>query len=143
MLASSPPPHSLTADLLADAELNPLHVSADGMPSTPEQGRHGPAEIPEGIREFLRTVADPTRLRILQELRCGEACVTTLCKRLNLAQPTISHHLGLLRAMALVTSRRSGKNICYALDSRHVRIESPDGVWIEYPGASIRLALPH
>jgi DNA-binding transcriptional ArsR family regulator len=66
----------------------------------------------------MRILAEPTRLRVLQLLRPGELNVSSLCEHLGLAQPTVSHHLGLLRDEGLVTSRREGKHVFYALN-RH------------------------
>lgn len=64
----------------------------------------------------LRLVADPTRLQILALLQPGEKNVTALCDRLGLAQPTVSHHLGLMRTARLLVTRRAGKQIFYALN---------------------------
>ena len=63
-------------------------------------------------------LGDPTRVRILLLLCRGEQNVTRLCATLKLPQPTVSHHLGLLRRGGLLASRRDGKSIFYALDGR-------------------------
>ena len=63
----------------------------------------------------LRAVADQTRLRILRSLLSGEKCVLDLSDALGLEQPTVSHHLGLLRSAKLVTTRREGKRVVYAV----------------------------
>jgi ArsR family transcriptional regulator len=65
--------------------------------------------------ERLRAVADETRLRILRTLLAGEKCVLELGAALGLEQPTVSHHLGLLRRARLVTARREGKRVVYAV----------------------------
>lgn len=46
----------------------------------------------------------------------GEMHVTELCKNLRLPQPTVSHHLGLLRMHGLVRNRRNGKQVFYSID---------------------------
>jgi DNA-binding transcriptional ArsR family regulator len=69
---------------------------------------------------LLRTLSDPTRLRLLGVLQQGEHNVTGLCQRLELPQPTISHHLGLLRSAGLVSNRRDGKQVFYSLNGRAV-----------------------
>lgn len=74
----------------------------------------------------LRAVADETRLRILRTLLVGEKCVTELAKALRLEQPTVSHHLGLLRQAGLVAARRKGKRVVYAV-SPEVRPGDGDG----------------
>jgi len=61
-------------------------------------------------------LSDQTRLGILQLLTAGPRNVTTLCKRLGLKQPTISHHLGLLRMGRLVIGARAGKSVIYTVD---------------------------
>ena len=43
-----------------------------------------------------------------------EINVSELCKKLRLPQPTVSHHLGILRSGDLVNSRRAGKEVYYS-----------------------------
>ena len=69
---------------------------------------------------MLRTLSDPTRLRLLSVLRDGEQSVTSLCSELQLAQPTVSHHLGRLRMARLVANRRDGKQVFYSLNGEVV-----------------------
>ncbi len=69
---------------------------------------------------LLRTLSDPTRLRLLSALQDGEHSVTALCDQLQLAQPTISHHLGRLRLARLVANRRDGKQVFYSLNGEMV-----------------------
>ncbi len=73
---------------------------------------------------LLRTVSDPTRLRLLGVLQDGELNVTALCRALGLPQPTVSHHLALLREAGLVANRRCGKQVFYSLNGEVV---SPPG----------------
>ncbi len=69
---------------------------------------------------MLRTLSDPTRLRLLSILQDGEQSVTALCDELQLAQPTVSHHLGRLRSARLVAHRRAGKHVFYSLNGELV-----------------------
>ncbi len=69
---------------------------------------------------LLRTLSDPTRLRLLAALQDGEHSVTALCDQLQLAQPTVSHHLGRLRSARLVANRRDGKQVFYSLNGEMV-----------------------
>jgi ArsR family transcriptional regulator len=69
---------------------------------------------------MLRTLSDPTRLRLLSVLGAGELSVSALCDRLHLAQPTVSHHLGRLRTARLVANRRAGKQVFYSLNDELV-----------------------
>src|SRR5262245_59535990 len=59
---------------------------------------------------LLKALADPTRLRILSLLSRheGEVCVFQIVVSFTLEQPTISHHLRILRDMGLVDYRKKG-----------------------------------
>ena len=69
------------------------------------------------LSSLFRLLSDKTRLSILLKLCDGERNVTSLCEDLQLPQPTVSHHLGLLRMNNLVGNRRSGKQVFYTLSS--------------------------
>ena len=73
------------------------------------------AGIACALAPVMSALADKTRLTILMELTNGEQNVTDLVVKLALPQPTVSHHLSLLRFNRLVTPRRSGKRIHYTL----------------------------
>jgi DNA-binding transcriptional ArsR family regulator len=70
------------------------------------------------LTELFRLLSDRTRLAILLLLREGEQNVTALCEQLKLPQPTVSHHLGLLRMNNLIDNRRAGKQVYYGLSGR-------------------------
>ena len=65
--------------------------------------------------DICKTLADPTRLMILHELRDGELSVSELISRLNLPQSNVSRHLTVLRERAIVFTRRDGTSIYYRL----------------------------
>ena len=67
------------------------------------------------LAQMFRILGDETRVRILIELQDGPRNVTELCKKLKAPQPTVSHHLSILRMGELVESRRSGKEIFYSI----------------------------
>ena len=67
---------------------------------------------------LFKLLSDKTRLQILTILAQGERNVTSLCDELNLPQPTVSHHLGLLRMTNVVGHRRNGKQVVYGLAGR-------------------------
>ncbi|HEX4053462.1 MAG TPA: metalloregulator ArsR/SmtB family transcription factor [Tepidisphaeraceae bacterium] len=77
----------------------------------------------EQLTALFRLLSDKTRLNILLALAMGERNVTSLCKGLRLPQPTVSHHLGLLRVNNMIGSRRLGKQVFYALHGAVTRIE--------------------
>jgi ArsR family transcriptional regulator len=67
---------------------------------------------------LCKLLSDPTRLRLLLGLRTGERIVGALVRELRTPQPTLSHHLGLLRRAGLVRTRREGTFIFYAVPGR-------------------------
>lgn len=67
------------------------------------------------LDELLKAAGDPTRLRILNLLGHGTVCVCDLQQVLELAQPTVSRHLAVLRHADLVSDTRSGNRMMYSL----------------------------
>lgn len=63
--------------------------------------------------EFLKALAHPTRLAILDILRDGEQCVCHMEATLNSRQAYISQQLMILKNAGLVESRRDGLNLYY------------------------------
>ena len=70
--------------------------------------------------EFCKALADETRQKILEMLVDGEMPVHDIVEAFNMSQPSISHHLGVLRQSKLVTSRKEGKQVFYALNRDNV-----------------------
>jgi ArsR family transcriptional regulator len=70
--------------------------------------------------EFCKALADDTRQRILQMLLEKEMCVSDIVDAFDMSQPTISHHLNVLRQFDLVTSRKAGKQVFYAINRDNV-----------------------
>jgi ArsR family transcriptional regulator len=91
--------------------------------------RRLPRQQAARLAQDLRLLGDPVRLQILDLLasRPGEVCVCDLVANLPVRQPTISHHLRLLRRAGLVTVQRRGLWAHYtvvrpALDERRRRL---------------------
>jgi len=63
----------------------------------------------------FRALGDETRVRIVALLSHGELCVCHVEKALELPQPLVSRHLGVLRAAGLVDSRRCGTWVYYRM----------------------------
>lgn len=66
----------------------------------------------EHVASVLKALADPSRLRILAMVsgaESGEACICDLTEPLGLSQPTVSHHMRILREAGVVESERRGK----------------------------------
>lgn len=70
------------------------------------------------VTDLFRLLSDKTRLSLLLLLANGEQNVTSLARSLGLPQPTISHHLALLRNGNILDARRKGKQIFYSLNGR-------------------------
>ena len=60
-------------------------------------------------------LADKTRLKILKLVEREDLCACEIMAALELTQPTVSHHLGILERSGLVASRREGKWIFYKI----------------------------
>ncbi len=68
-------------------------------------------------------MADETRQKIMLLLCCNWLCVSDVVDRLgDVSQPTVSHHLSILRDAELVNTRREGKQIFYSLDQDAVAV---------------------
>ena len=93
----------------------------------------------EPLVGLFRLLSDKTRLNILMLLSKGERNVTSLCEELRLPQPTVSHHLGLLRMSNLIGNRRSGKQVFYGLNG-HVEPGVPKGLQITIEEFDINIA---
>ncbi|MFQ6101309.1 MAG: ArsR/SmtB family transcription factor [Anaerolineae bacterium] len=70
--------------------------------------------------EFCKALADDTRQKILEMLLDGEQCVGDIVDAFAMSQPTISHHLNVLKQFGLVTSRKEGKQVFYAINRDNV-----------------------
>ncbi len=89
-------------------------------------GAHASQEPDEGERiavaaEVLGLLADRTRLALLRRLAAGEADVTTLTEATDATRTSVSQHLARLRLAALVTTRKEGRRVVYALRHGHLR----------------------
>lgn len=68
----------------------------------------------------FKAFCDENRLQILHMLQSGEKCACVLLDKLNITQPTLSHHMKILCDSGVVVSRKDGKWTHYSI--------SPDGV---------------
>ncbi|GAA2688794.1 MULTISPECIES: helix-turn-helix transcriptional regulator [Actinosynnema] len=70
------------------------------------------------LAPVFKALGDPVRLRLLSMIAAragGEVCVCELTPAFDLSQPTVSHHLKLLREAGLVDSERRGTWVYYRL----------------------------
>jgi ArsR family transcriptional regulator, arsenate/arsenite/antimonite-responsive transcriptional repressor len=97
--------------MAVDLELTPKTKRAAGDPSCE------PVVFPDVQRdralrmaEVAKALGDPVRLQLVDVLRkhAGKVCVCELVPLFELSQPTVSHHLKVLRAAGIVGSERQG-----------------------------------
>ena len=67
--------------------------------------------------EVCKTLSNPLRLRIINELQDGEKAVGSLAKKLGIRQAHLSQHLAVLRQRGVVKTRRDGPNIYYSISN--------------------------
>jgi ArsR family transcriptional regulator len=68
------------------------------------------------LADRFKALGDPTRVAIVNRLAgAGEVCVCAFVGELGLSQPTVSHHLRILREAGLVEARRRGTWAYYRL----------------------------
>jgi ArsR family transcriptional regulator len=65
----------------------------------------------------FKAIADPTRREILHLLRKEEMTAGDVAARFDMTKPTMSHHFSVLKEAGLITSRREGQTIWYALNT--------------------------
>jgi len=70
--------------------------------------------------EFFKALAHPIRIRLLEVLRHGERSVQELQGALELDQSTVSQQLAVLRAKHVVTARKEGTTVRYAVRDARV-----------------------
>lgn len=69
----------------------------------------------EKYASIIKAIGDPTRLKIIYLLERGELCVCEIMAALEKPQPTISHHLNLLKNAEILKWRKEGVWIHYKL----------------------------
>lgn len=75
----------------------------------------------EELSNLFKSMADPTRIKILNILLNTEACVCDIAALTNMTQSAISHQLRVLKLARIVKSRKDGKVVYYSLDDDHVK----------------------
>jgi DNA-binding transcriptional ArsR family regulator len=69
------------------------------------------------IADIIKALGDPTRLKIIYLLKHGELCVCEIMTALDKPQPTVSHHLNLLKNADILKWRKEGVWIHYKLSN--------------------------
>jgi ArsR family transcriptional regulator len=70
--------------------------------------------------EFGKALADETRQKIMKLICCKQMSVNQIVAALDVAQPTVSHHLNILRNAGLVDVERRGKQVLYTLNQERL-----------------------
>ena len=69
---------------------------------------------------FAKAISDETRQKIMNICCCASISVNEIVEKLDVSQPTVSHHLAILREADLVTIREEGKQTFYSLNQERV-----------------------
>jgi ArsR family transcriptional regulator len=69
---------------------------------------------------FAKAIADETRQKIMSECCCCWLSVNEIVEKVGFSQPTISHHLAILRDAGLVNIREEGKQTFYSLNQENI-----------------------
>jgi len=93
-----------------------------------------PSRHVQELASIFHVMGDLTRLKILINLQDGPKSVTKLVKKLKMPQPTVSHHLALLRMAGLVSTRKSGREVFYSIGGG--ALSSPRAVRAAMKGAA-------
>lgn len=65
--------------------------------------------------QIFKSLGHPTRLRIVEKLAEGEACVCVLLEMFNVDMSTLSRHLSVLKNAGVLADEKRGKNVFYRL----------------------------
>lgn len=90
---------------------------------------------------IFRMLADPVRLRIFLLLCQAQCNVSDIAERLRIPQPTVSHHLALLRMGGLLVNHRKGKEVHY-VPSMSVNNEDDGNISISHGNFRVSIARP-
>lgn len=72
------------------------------------------------LAELFKVFGDSTRIKILTALESGELCVCDISTAVGMTSSAVSHQLKILKNAGLVSFRREGKTVFYALADSHV-----------------------
>lgn len=90
------------------------------MSTKSEVNTHAMLEHAVDAEQYLKQLANKTRLMVMCSLLTDELSVTDLLKRIPVTQPVLSQHLALLRDAKMVATRREGQTIYYRLADERV-----------------------
>lgn len=73
---------------------------------------------------IFKALSDENRLEIINILKEGEMCAGEILSSLNIAQPTLSHHMKILCESGAVVCKKSGRQIYYVVSTEAMRAAS-------------------
>jgi DNA-binding transcriptional ArsR family regulator len=79
-----------------------------------------PADLVDLIAERFRALSEPTRIKLLDRLREGEASVLDLTEAIGTTEQNVSKHLGVLHRAGMVTRRKQGNFAYYSIADERV-----------------------
>jgi ArsR family transcriptional regulator, arsenate/arsenite/antimonite-responsive transcriptional repressor len=71
---------------------------------------------------FAKAIADETRQKIMASCCCKQLTVNQITAEIGVSQPTVSHHLAILRDAELVTVTREGRESFYSLNQERITV---------------------
>lgn len=94
-----------------------LHLGGPAQPAGQEEQRRQDAEK---VASLMKVLSDGTRVALLRDLVDEPATVTDLSRRFQLAQPTVSNHVRLLRDAGLLEAQKDGARVVYRAPRPHL-----------------------
>jgi DNA-binding transcriptional ArsR family regulator len=92
----------------------------------------------------FNAIAEPRRRHILEFIAAGERSVGEIAEALELAQPSVSKHLNVLRNVDLVTVRRDGRRILYRANAQTLKtIHDWSGMFAQHWRGQLRRIKAH
>jgi ArsR family transcriptional regulator, arsenate/arsenite/antimonite-responsive transcriptional repressor len=96
------------------------------------------------LTKLFRALGDETRVRMVALLSHGELCVCHIEKALELSQPNVSRHLGILRMAGVVAARRDGTWVYYKLaEQEHQAVQETLAALTKTFGAERAIRVDH
>ena len=80
------------------------------------------------VGDAFKALGDPTRRRILELLSEGEMSAGDIAAHFDMAKPSVSHHLNILKNAGLVTDERRGQNIVLSVFLRSAQNQVPSSL---------------
>ena len=68
----------------------------------------------------FQALGNRNRLRIMVLIKEGEMCVSDICAHFRMRQPSVSHHLDMLKRAGLVTSEKRGREVYYRMNEKAI-----------------------